>query len=310
MELSEKHFVIFGGAGFIGSHVVSLLAREPVERIVVFDKVVRRENLAPALASGKVKVVEGDVTQIEQVASVVGGVDGIFHLAALPINACVQMPRRCVEINVVGTFNILEAAQKAGVKKIVFSSASSVYGDTDEMMDESHPLNARSLYGASKIAGEYFLRAFHEMHGLDYVVFRYMNVYGPSQQGGVVMAVLRRIQEDLPPVIYGDGSQSFDFVHVGDIARANILAMQSDITDEVFNIGSGTEASIKEVVSILLGLTGSSLKPAFEPGGQVLMQRRVGSSAKAERLLGYKPVVDLHEGLKSVVRSLGLGRVA
>jgi len=304
VEISNKRLLVIGGAGFVGSHLVNLLAREPVREVIVFDKVIRREHMVAALASGKVKSCEGDVARLDQVAPVMEGIDGVFHLAALPINACVKMPRLCIDINVVGTFNVLEAAQKAGVQKIVFSSASAVYGDTNELMDENHPLNARSLYGAAKIAGEYFLRAFRGMYGLNYVVLRYMNVYGPRQEGGVVMSVLNRIRQNLPPVVHGDGSQSFDFVHVADVAQANLLAMQSGISEDVFNIGSGAEASIKEIVSLILELSGSSLQPVFEPAGEVLMQRRVGSSEKAKRLLGFAPKFDLRTGLAEVVNSL------
>jgi len=184
MEITGKRLAIFGGAGFIGSHVANLVARESVKEVLICDKVIRKENIAPALATGKVRVMEVDVTQADQVSRLMEGVDGVFHLVALPIAACEKMPRSCIEINVLGTFNVLEAAQSAGIQKIVFSSASSVYGNTNELMDEGHPLNARTLYGASKIAGEYFLRAFHDKYGLDYVVLRYMNVYGPNQEGG------------------------------------------------------------------------------------------------------------------------------
>jgi len=310
MKLTGKRFVTFGGAGFIGSYVTGLLAREHVKEVLVFDKTIRKENIAPALATGKVRVVEGDVIQADQVAAVMEGVDGVFHLAALPITSCVKMPRLCLEVNVLGTFNVLEAAQKAGVEKIVFSSASSVYGDTNDLMGEDHPLNARTLYGASKISGEYFLRAFHEMYGLDYVVLRYMNVYGPNQEGGVVMAVLKRIQQGLAPVIFGDGSQSFDFVDVTDVARANLLAMQSEIAGGEFNIGSGTEITVKEVVALLLELTGCSLKPVFEPGERVLVQRRIGISEKAKKLLGFFPEVPLSEGFRRVANSMGFSASA
>jgi UDP-glucose 4-epimerase len=306
MEITGKRFVIFGGAGFVGSNVANLLAREPVNEVLIFDKVIRKENLAPALATGRVQTMEGDVARAAEVIAALQGKDGVFHLAALPINSCVEMPRACFDINVLGTFNILEAAQKAGVKKIVFSSASSVYGDTDELMDERHPLNARTLYGASKIAGEYFLRAFYEMYGLDFVALRYMNVYGPNQQGGLVMGVLNRIRQGLAPIINGDGNQSFDFIYAEDVAWANITAMKSDVSDEVFNIGSGTEVSVKEIVSRLLHVTGSSLKPIFESGSPVLMRRRVGSSEKAKRLLGFEARIEITEGLRSVAKSLGM----
>jgi UDP-glucose 4-epimerase len=310
MEITGKRLAIFGGAGFIGSHVANLAARESVKEVLICDKMIRKENIAPALATGKVRVMEVDVTQADQVNRLMEGVDGVFHLVALPITACEKMPRSCIEINVLGTFNVLEAAQSAGIQKIVFSSASSVYGNTDELMDEGHPLNARTLYGASKIAGEYFLRAFYDKYGLAYVVLRYMNVYGPNQEGGVIMSVLNRIRQGLPPVIYGDGSQSFDFIDVTDVARANLLAMQSGVTDETFNIGSGTEVTIKEIVSSLLEVTGINLEPVLEPAEGVLMHRRVGNSERAKQKLGFRPTVGLREGLRRVVTSLGMQAVA
>lgn len=309
MNLADRRFVVFGGAGFIGAHLTHLLARQPVAEVVVFDSLVRDEVLEPALKTGKVRIIQGDVVRSADVSKAVGDADGIFHLAALPINSCVKMPRDCVEVNVLGTFNILEAAQKQGAKKIVFSSASSVYGDTSDWMDESHPLKARTLYGACKVASEYFLRAFHSMYGLDYVALRYMNVYGPDQVGGVIMAAMKRIQQGLPPVIFGDGEQSFDFVYVEDVVQANLLAMQSDVTDEVFNVGSGTEASVKDIVSLLLELTGADLQPVFEPERDVAMLRRVGKYEKAARMLGYHPQVSLREGVARVIQSMGM-RVA
>jgi UDP-glucose 4-epimerase len=229
------------------------------------------------------------------------GVDYVSHLAVLPLGACTENPRACLETNIGGTFNVLEAAKAAKVRKIVFSSASSVYGDTEQTMDESHPLNAKTMYGASKIAGEYLLRAFYDMYKLDYVILRYMNVYGPGQEGGLIMSVLKRIKQGLPPAIFGDGSQSFDFVYVDDVVNANILAMESNISDEAFNIGGEEEVTVKDIVHMLLSLTGSSLTPEFKLNEKVPMQRRVGNSQKAKKLLGYVPSVPLCEGLKKVI---------
>ena len=168
-------------------------------------------------------------------------------------------------------------------------------------MDESHPLEARSMYGASKIAGEYFLRAFREIHGLDYVTLRYMNVYGPRQEGGLIVNVLRRIESGRPPLIQGDGSASFDFVHVADVARLNVAAMASDVTGEAYNVGSGGEASVKEIVEQLIALTGSELEPEYDHEAKVLMARRVGSNERAVKELGWQPALDLETGLTEVI---------
>ncbi len=305
MEFAEHRFLVTGGSGFIGSHVVDQLLEAGAD-VVVFDSVVRSENL-PAGDHDRLQVIEGDVTDSPALRSAMEGIAGVFHLAVLPLGACIESPRRCVDVNVVGTFNVFEAAQAAGVQKVVFSSASSVYGETSETMDESHPLEAETMYGASKIAGEYFLRAFGDMYDLDYVVLRYMNVYGPRQEGGLVVNVLRRILGGSPPVITGDGSQSFDFVHVGDIASANLRAMASDVSGEAFNVGSGTEVSVKEIVERLIAAAGSDLEPEFQTSERVLMTRRVGSSEKAKRLLGWTASRDLDAGLREVVGTLRAG---
>lgn len=302
VELKRKRFVVTGGSGFIGSHVVGRLLEAEAAEVVVFDKVVRNEALR-SFGNGAVRIIEGDVTDAAEVSKATEGADGVFHMAVLPLGPTVENPRLGLEVNVVGTFNVLEAAANAGVQKVVFSSASSVYGDTEETMDESHPLNARTMYGASKIAGEYLLRAFNDRAGLDYVTLRYMNVYGPRQQGGLIMSVLGRLLAGERPVISGDGSQSFDFVHVADVADANLHAMAADVTADEFNVGSGTEASVKEIVLRLIELTGAEVEPEYRADERVLMTRRVGSSEKAKRLLGWTASRDLDRGLQDVVES-------
>lgn len=301
MQIRGKTFLVTGGSGFIGSHVVDELVAADAGRIVVLDKAVREENLRGALEAGRVEIVETDVTDLGAVRQRMDGVDGVFHMAVLPLGPSNENPRLGLDVNIVGSFNVFEAAKDAGVSKIVFSSASSVYGDTFETMDESHPLNARTFYGATKIAGEYLLRGFHEQYGVDYVVLRYMNVYGPRQDGGLVINVLRRIQAGEAPTIQGDGSQSFDFVHVTDVARANIRAMESDVTDDAFNIGGGNEATVREIVERLIELSGSDLEPDVQADVKVPMMRRVGSNEKAGSLLAWEPSFDLEAGLRDVI---------
>ena len=302
MQIENQRFLVTGGCGFIGSRVVRLLATRGAA-VTVFDRVIRPEVCAglPAAAADRVTLQAGDITNAAEVQAAASGAAGVFHLAVLDLNSCTDDPRLCVQINMEGTFTVLEAAQRAGLSKVVFSSASSVYGDTDETMDESHALGARTIYGASKITGEYLCRSFHTMYGLDYVNLRYMNVYGPHQTIGVVPAVLRRIRAGQAPVIFGQGTQSFDFIYVDDVAAANLRAMESDVTDEAFNVGSGEERSIKQVVETLLRLTGSTLSPDYQPATVGQMQRRVGSSAKAARLLGWRAAVPFDEGLRRVV---------
>lgn len=304
MEIKNQRFLVTGGCGFIGSRVVRSLAARGAE-VIVFDHVVRPEvctGLSPG-AAARVTLCKGDITDGTQMQAALEGTAGVFHMAVLDLNSCTDDPRLCMRINVEGTFTVLEAAQRAGVSKVVFSSASSVYGDTDETMDEAHPLGARTIYGASKIAGEYFCRSFHTMYNLDYVVLRYMNVYGPHQTIGVIPAVLRRIRAGQAPVIFGQGTQSFDFIYVDDVAAANLSAMEQGLSDEVFNIGSGEERSIKQLVETLLSLTGSDLQPDHQPAPVGQMQRRVGSSTKAGRLLGWRAAVPFDDGLQRVVEA-------
>jgi UDP-glucose 4-epimerase len=318
-NIENAKILVIGGAGFVGSHIVDQLTQEPVREIVVLDNFVRgtRANLRQAVQDERVRVVEGSITDLELLRGLMQGADYVFHLAALWLYECVHQPRSALEVNVVGTYNVVETAQQAGVKKVVYSSSASVYGDAlFTPMTEEHPFNNRTMYGAAKIAGEQFFRAFYEQHGLDYVGLRYMNIYGPRMdyQGAyvsVIMKAMDRIDQELPPIIFGDGSQSYDFIHVQDVARANILALKSEATDEFFNIGMGVKTSINELVQLLLKITGLDLQPEYRPQEQMFVTHRVGSTEKAERLLGFRARIPLEEGLRSVVewRSRDKGRL-
>jgi len=308
-DLNQARVLVIGGAGLVGSHLVDRLIQEPVREILVLDNFVRgtHKNLARAAQSDKVKIVHGDIRDRAKLAQLMADTDVVFLLAALWLGQCVQDPRACVEVNVLGNFAVIEVAREAGVKKIVYSSSASVYGDAlTKPMTEDHPFNNRTMYGAGKIAVEQFLRAFYTQYGLDYVAYRYMNIYGPRMDYkgtyvSVIMKVLDRIDQGLPPVIFGDGTQSYDFVHVADVARANILGATSQATDESFNIGMGVETTINELVGILLELTHSNLKPEYRPQEQMFVSHRVGSTDKAERLLGFKAKIPLYEGLRQLV---------
>jgi UDP-glucose 4-epimerase len=299
VDLGGKRFLVTGGSGFIGSHVVERLLERGAREVVVFDKVVRRENLEQA--GDAVTVVQGDVTDARAVREATEGVDGVFHMAVLPLGPSVEKPRLAHEVNVGGSLNVFEAARDAGVEKVVYSSASSVYGDTEETTDESHPLNTRTMYGATKLAGELYLRAFNDAYRLPYVTLRYMNVYGPRQEGGLVMAVTRRLLAGEAPTLQGDGSQSFDFVHVRDVADANVHAMASDVSDQTFNVGSGGEASVREVAEKLIEITGADVEPQYDTSQRVLMMRRVGTNTRAKEKLGWQVSIDLDEGLRDTV---------
>jgi UDP-glucose 4-epimerase len=304
VRLAGSRFVVTGGSGFIGSHVVDALVLADAAEVVVLDASLNPENLAESEPSGRIRSIEGDIRDPAVVRNAVEGADGVFHMAVLPLGGCVDDPRLCHEVNVGGTLNVLEAARDAAVAKVVFSSASSVYGDTDETMDESHPFEARTMYGASKVAGEFYVRAFNDCYGLDYLTLRYMNVYGPRQSGGLVVAVTKRLLAGERPVIAGDGSQSFDYVHVSDVAGANLHAMASDVSDDAFNVGSGTEVSVREITEKLISLTGAGVEPEYDGSQRVLMRRRVGSNARAKELLGWEASRPLQDGLREVVESL------
>lgn len=308
-DLKGSSVLVIGGAGFVGSHLVDQLLEEPTREIVVLDNFVRgtRRNLSQAVQDLRVKIVEGSITDLELLRDLMAGTDYVFHLAALWLYECVHEPRNALNVNVEGTFNVVETAQQANVKKVVYSSSASVYGDAIEVpMKEDHPFNNRTMYGATKIAGEQFFRAFYEQHGMNYVGLRYMNVYGPRMDYkgtyvSVIMKVLDCIEEGTPPIIFGDGLQSYDFIYISDVARANILAMKSEATDEFFNIGMGDNTTINELVDMLLELTNSDLVPEYKPQEQMFVTHRVGSTEKAEAMLGFKATFPLLEGLREVV---------
>ncbi len=310
MNLSDSRILVIGGAGFVGSHIVDQLLLEPVRKVVVLDNFVRgtRANLAGAARDNRLQVVDGSVLDRPLLAKLMTGTDCVFHLAALWLFECVHEPRSALEVNVNGTYNVVETAAAAGVKKVVFSSSASVYGDAAfTPMTEDHPFNNRTMYGATKIAGEQFFRSFNETNRLDYLGLRYMNIYGPRMDYkgtyvSVIMKVLDRIDKGLPPIIFGDGSQAYDFVHVDDVARANILALKSPATDTFLNIGMGVKTDINELVDLLLRITGSRLRPEYRPQEQMFVTHRVGSTDLARELLGFQARVPLEEGLRSVVR--------
>ena len=307
--IENSRILVIGGAGFVGSHIVDQLLEEDVKEVVVLDNLVRgsRENLEAALTDERVTLVEGSMEDRETLRELMEGKDYVFLLAALWLYECVHEPRRAIEANVVGTWNVIEAAQDAGIEKVVYSSSASVYGNAIETpMTEDHPFNNRTLYGATKIAGEQFFRAIYEQHGLDYVGLRYMNVYGPRMdyEGvyvSVIMKVLDKIDAGEQPSIHGDGSQTFDFVHVSDVARANILAMKSDATDVNLNVGTGVGTTIKEVVESLLEARGSDVEPEYQPGEAMFVTHRIGSTELAQDLIDFEAEIPYEEGLRSVV---------
>ena len=307
--LDGSRIVVVGGAGFIGSHIVDQLLAEPVREVVVLDNFARgtRENMASALSDDRLTLIEGSIADEKLLAQVFEGADYVFHLAALWLYECVHHPRHAIDINVVGAWNVIEAALAAKVKRVVYSSSASVYGDAVfTPMTEEHPFNNRTLYGATKIAGEQFYRAMNEQHGLDYVGLRYMNVYGPRMDYlgtyvSVIMKVLDKIDAGERPVVFGDGSQAYDFVHVADVARANVCALKSDATDQFYNVGTGVKTTINQLTDRLLALTGSNLEIEYLPQEQMFVTHRIGSTENAAHDLGFKATVTLDDGLASVI---------
>jgi UDP-glucose 4-epimerase len=311
VDLQGTKLVVIGGAGFIGSHTVDALTREDVREIVVFDNFTRgtRENLTDSLADPRVSIFDagGDICQTDILASALEGADGVFHFAALWLLQCHEYPRAAFDVNIRGTFNVLEACIAAGVRRLVYSSSASVYGDAlEEPMTEDHPLNNTTFYGATKIAGEAMARALHDRYGLPYAGLRYMNVYGPRQDYkgayiAVIMKMLDAIDADEPLVIYGDGSQAYDFVYVGDCAAANVSAMKADTTDRFYNVGTGVRTSIKELAELLLDTTGSGVGVRYEPAGLTFVRNRIGSPDRAREELGFEATVPLEEGLRALI---------
>lgn len=311
MQLKDAKVVVIGGAGLIGSHVVEELLRTDVGQVVVYDNFTRgtRENLAGALKDPRCNVfaLGGDICQPELLNEAVKGADAVVHLAALWLLHCHEFPESAFEVNVRGTFNVMQACVRHKVKRLVYSSSASVYGDAAyEPMDEKHPYNQQTFYGATKAACEQMIQAYHHRYKLPAVGLRYMNVYGPRQDyKGAYIAVMMRmldcIDKGESPVIYGDGSQAYDFIYVGDVARANVCALTSEVPFGFYNVGRGIKTSIRELANLICKITNFKLPVRYEPTGPTFVTNRVGCPKAAERDLGFRWQVDLEEGLRRLV---------
>jgi UDP-glucose 4-epimerase len=311
-RMKYSRALVTGGAGLIGSHITDRLLAEGFEEIVILDNLTRgrKQNLEAALQTGKVKVIEGDIRDVDLVGKAMDGVDIVFHEAAIRITQCAETPRLAHDVLATGTFNVLEAAVAAKVKRVVAASSASIYGQAESFptREDHHPYGNRTIYGATKTYGEGLLRSFYEMYGLDYVALRYFNVYGPRMDAyGVYTEVMIRWMERLakgqPCLILGDGAQTMDFVFVTDIARANLRAATSTITDDVFNVASGSETSLTELATALGRVMGVDLPPEYGPARKATpVWRRLADIHKAERLIGFKATVTLEEGLRQLVQ--------
>ena len=306
--------MLIGGAGLIGSHTADCLLSEDVREIVIYDNFVRgrMENLTNALADPRVRIFEagGDILQTDVLDTALEGADGVFHFAALWLLHCHEFPRTAFEVNVRGTFNVMDACVRNRVPRLVYSSSASVYGDAvEEPMTEDHPFNNKNFYGATKIAGEAMMRAYHHRYGLNYAGLRYMNVYGPRQDYhgayiAVIMKMLDAIERGEGPTILGDGSEAFDFVAVEDCGLANVCAMKADAVDRFYNVGTGTRTSLRELAELILELTGSRAPIKYAPrsaGAALQVRNRIGSPVRAAADLGFRARVGLREGLARLI---------
>lgn len=298
-DIKNSKILVTGGAGFIGSHIVDALIEEG-HKVVVIDNLSfgKEKNINP-----KSKFYKLDIRNFHEINSLFKGVDYVFHQAALRLLECEEEPREAVETNIMGSFNVYRACVNAGVKKIITASSAAVYGNGLYFpIDENHPFNNGSFYGATKAASEQLLRAFGEKYKLEYIILRYFNVYGPGMDARLaIMNFLNKIRANQKPIIFGNGSATIDLIYVSDVIRANILALRSNLSNEVFNISSGKEISVKELLDIILEITGSKLKPTYRPAAQELSTRSFGSFKKAKKLLGFKPKISLKQGLKLLI---------
>lgn len=314
MKLEGANILVTGGCGLIGSTTIDqLLASENPARIVIFDNLVRgsMRNVESILKDPRVELVRGDIRDAGAVAAVTQGMDAVIHMAAIRITACAAEPREAMEVMCDGTYNVVEAAQKAGVRKVLAASSASVYGlaSTFPTTEDHHPYNNRTWYGASKVMLEGLLRSFNDMYGLDYTAMRYFNVYGPrmdihGKYTEVLVRWMQRIEEGTPPLILGDGTTSMDFIYIEDLARANVLALKADASDEVFNVASGVETDLNTLAATLMQVMGApaGMTPEYGPERKVNpVARRLADTSKARDLLGFEAQVDLEEGLRRLV---------
>ncbi len=315
-KLDNARVLVIGGAGFIGSHLVSELLKHNVSEVVIYDNLTRGRlsYLTESLSDSRCHLYSygGDIRDRDVLDRAMEGMDYVFHLAAMWLLHCKDFPRTAFHVNIEGTFNVLEACVKHKIKKLIYSSSASVYGDAVEVpMTEKHPLNNRNFYGATKIAGEAMCTAYNDRYGLEVIGLRYMNVYGPHQDQfaaytGVIPVMLNKIDQNEPPVINGDGSQAYDFIYVEDVARANIAAMESDKGFGFYNVGTGVQTTIRELCDTILELKNSALKVIYKPyspdDARQFVQNRIGSREGAERDLKFLYRYNLREGLLRLIQ--------
>jgi len=321
MNVKGAKVLVTGGCGLIGSSSVDLLLREYAPaQIVILDNLVRGSlsNVEAALTDPRVTLMRGDIRDVRTVEQAMRGMDAVLHMAALRITACAAEPREGLEVMCDGSFNVVEAARAAGVKKVVAASSASIYGLAENFptREDHHPYNDQTWYGASKVMLEGLLRAYHAIYGLPWAALRYFNVYGPrmdihGKYTEVLIRWMNRIEAGEPPLILGDGTQTMDFVYIDDVARATVLALDAEVEGEAFNVASGTETSLNDLATTLLKVMGSELRPEHGPERKVNpVSRRLADVSKADRLLGFRASVGLEEGLTRLVRWWQTHRIA
>ncbi|MDB4773227.1 NAD-dependent epimerase/dehydratase family protein [Flavobacteriaceae bacterium] len=315
MEIKDSKILVIGGAGFIGSFVVAELLKHPINEVVVYDNFARgnKEYLQEQLKDERCSIFPfgGDIRETDILDTAIEGKDYVISLAAMWLLHCKDYPRTAFDVNIAGTFNVFEACVKHKVKKLIWSSSASVYGDAVELpMTEEHPFNNKNFYGASKIAGEAMATAFNDRYGLKIIGLRYMNVYGPHQDQtaaytGVVPIMLNKIEANEAPTINGDGSQAYDFIYVEDVARANVQALLSDQDFGMYNVGTEVQTTINELCELILELKSSDLKVQYNPysedDARAMVKNRIGSRVKSEQDLGFKYQYELKEGLQKLI---------
>ena len=315
MKIDKSKILVIGGAGFIGGFVISELLKLPVKEVIIYDNFARgkQDNIRESLKDKRCSIfpLGGDVREIDILDAAMKDVDYVFHLAAMWLLHCKDFPRTAFDVNIAGTFNVLEACVKNNVKKLISSSSASVYGDAVQVpMTEDHPFNNKNFYGATKIAGEAMCTAYNDRYGLEVIGMRYMNVYGPGQDqhavySGVVPIMLNKIDANESPQINGDGSQAYDFIYVEDVARCNIAALESDTKFGMYNVGTEVQTSIKELCDTILELKKSDLEVIYKPysadDARALVQNRIGSAVKAKEELGFEFKYSLKQGLQKLI---------
>ncbi|MCF8299236.1 MAG: SDR family NAD(P)-dependent oxidoreductase [Saprospiraceae bacterium] len=314
-DLNDKKILVIGGAGFIGSFVVAELLKEDVKEVIIYDNFARgkMENISNSLQDSRCYVfpLGGDIRDTDILNKAMEGVDYVIHLAAMWLLHCKDFPRTAFHVNIEGTFNVLEACVKNKIKKLVYSSSASVYGDAVEVpMTEDHPFNNKNFYGSTKIAGEAMCTAYSDRYDLPVIGLRYMNVYGPGQDqhavySGVVPIMLNKIETGEQPTINGDGSQAYDFIYVEDVARANVESLASNVSFGYYNVGTEVQTTIRELCNTILELKKSDLKVNYKPyapdDARQFVQNRIGSRKKAENEIGFKFKYNLKEGLEALI---------